>query len=171
MPGCTELIKDGVNGYVVPLDMNFDVKKLLKIPKCLKYDNHSLEKWLDYLGDGVYIEKEEEEQIMKYLVQATDMYLKKNKWDGELSKIKGVNKYYPKEGEQWEVGFERMCELTGDNKYHTKFVEVIKEIKDEAVVTEKITEPIVNEETKKEKTIGKKNNRKNNKLKNETKKS
>jgi len=58
--GCTELIKDGVNGYVVPLDMNFDVTKILKIPKCPEYDNHSLEDWLKYLGyDGKKIDKEE----------------------------------------------------------------------------------------------------------------
>lgn len=57
--GCTELIKDGVNGYVVPLDMDFDVTKLLKIPKLDDYDNHAKEKWLDYLGGGVYMKKTE----------------------------------------------------------------------------------------------------------------
>ena len=129
IPGCTELVKDSINGYVVPLDMNFDVKKLLKIPKCPKYNNQALEKWLEYLGDGVYIEKEEEEE-MRYLVRATNMYKKLDKWDGDLSKIKGIDKYYPEVGEQWEVDYERMCVLTGDNKYHAKFVEIIKEIKD-----------------------------------------
>lgn len=48
--GCTEMIKDGVNGYVVPLDMNFDITKILNIPKCEDYDNHALEDWLEYLG-------------------------------------------------------------------------------------------------------------------------
>lgn len=56
--GCTELIKDGVNGYVVPLDMNFDVHKLLKIPVCKDYDNHALEDWLDYLGYKGKIDKQ-----------------------------------------------------------------------------------------------------------------
>lgn len=28
--GCTELITDGVNGYVVPLDMKFDINKIKK---------------------------------------------------------------------------------------------------------------------------------------------
>ena len=56
--GCTELIKDGVNGYVVPLDMNFDVRKLLKIPVCKEYDNHSLEDWLKYLGYKGKIDKQ-----------------------------------------------------------------------------------------------------------------
>lgn len=71
--GCTELIKDGVNGYVVPLDMNFDVNKLLNIPKCKEYDNHSLEDWLKYLGYEGKIDKEkiinetieEEEKMVK----------------------------------------------------------------------------------------------------------
>ena len=57
--GCAELIKDGVNGYVVPLDMNFDVRKLLNIPKCEEYDNHSLEDWLKYLGYKGKIDKKE----------------------------------------------------------------------------------------------------------------
>lgn len=56
--GCTELIKDGVNGYVVPLDMNFDVHKLEKIPVCKDYDNHSLEDWLNYLGYKGKIDKQ-----------------------------------------------------------------------------------------------------------------
>ena len=81
--GCTELIKDGVNGYVVPLDMDFDVRKLLKIPKCEEYDNHSLEDWLKYLGYEGKINKEEiikrsmeEKEIMvkvKALIRFSDM--------------------------------------------------------------------------------------------------
>lgn len=71
--GCTELIKDGVNGYVVPLDMKFDVKKLLNIPKCKEYDNHSLEDWLKFLGYNGKIDKqkiidnfeEEKEKMVK----------------------------------------------------------------------------------------------------------
>ena len=75
--GCTELIKDGVNGYVVPLDMNFDVNKLLNIPKCKEYDNNALEDWLKFLNyDGKKIDKnkliqdfEEEEKEMKVKVK------------------------------------------------------------------------------------------------------
>ena len=75
--GCTELIKDGVNGYVVPLDMNFDINKIKKIPKCPEYKNGALEKWLNYLGyDGkiidekVLIQKFEKEENMKVKVKA-----------------------------------------------------------------------------------------------------
>lgn len=75
--GCTELIKDGVNGYVVPLDMNFDIDKIKNIPKCSEYENHALEGWLKYLGyDGEIIDKElliknfKEEIEMKVKVKA-----------------------------------------------------------------------------------------------------
>jgi len=75
--GCTELIKDGVNGYVVPLNMKFDVKKLLKIPVLSDYDNHAKEKWLDYLGGGKYMKKTEkkvEMKLVKLEVINTDEY-------------------------------------------------------------------------------------------------
>lgn len=74
--GCTELVQDGVNGYVVPLDMNFDIRKILDIPKCKEYDNHALEDWLEYLGYEGEINKEEiienieEEKEMKVRVEA-----------------------------------------------------------------------------------------------------
>ena len=47
-------VKDGVNGYIVPFDMNFDVEKLLNIPKFdYEWDNEPLiaewEKVLDKL--------------------------------------------------------------------------------------------------------------------------
>ena len=76
--GCTELVHDGVNGYVVPLDMKFNVKKLLKIPVLKDYDNHAKEKWLDYLGGGVYMKKTEkkipEEKLIKLEAINTDEY-------------------------------------------------------------------------------------------------
>lgn len=87
IPGCTELIKDGINGYVVPLDMNFDVKKLLKIPKLDEYDNHAKEKWLDYLGGGIYMKKESKKvdnlKLVKLEVITTDEY---NRY-GEIVKL------------------------------------------------------------------------------------
>lgn len=53
--GCTELIKNGVNGYVVPLDMNFDVNIIKKIPKIKNYNNGVTSKtWCDFLGHSKY---------------------------------------------------------------------------------------------------------------------
>lgn len=71
--GCTELIKDGVNGYVVPLDMNFDINKIKEIPKCSKYENHALEKWLDYLG---YKGKIDKDKIINNFEEEKEMLVK-----------------------------------------------------------------------------------------------
>lgn len=49
-------IEDGVNGYILPFDMNFDVHRLLKIPKFkYQYDNEKIkEQWEDILKGGKY---------------------------------------------------------------------------------------------------------------------
>lgn len=62
IPGNTEKIKDGKNGYVVPVDKNgdikdFDVKKLLKIPKVEEYSNNSAEKWKKFFGGAKFKNK------------------------------------------------------------------------------------------------------------------
>lgn len=46
-------IEDGVNGYVLPFDMKFDVKKLLDVPKFeYEYDNKKIIKqWREILGN------------------------------------------------------------------------------------------------------------------------
>lgn len=52
-------IKDGVNGYILPFDMNFDVRKLLNIPKFeYKYDNEQIVKsWQDIISKEPKIQK------------------------------------------------------------------------------------------------------------------
>lgn len=75
--GCTELIQDGVNGYVVPLDMNFDIEKIKKIPKLKEYKGTTANDWTNYLGDALYEEKplvEEKENMMtiKAITDYTD---------------------------------------------------------------------------------------------------
>lgn len=72
----------------------------------------------------------EEEKKMKFLVEATDKYVRTNTWDGELSKTKSEEEgkevhYYPKAGERWEVDFERKEKLV-----ELGFVKVVKEIED-----------------------------------------
>lgn len=57
--GCTELIKDGVNGYVVPLDMNFDINIIKKIPKVNSYSGTTALDWCNYLGGAEPKHKEE----------------------------------------------------------------------------------------------------------------
>lgn len=78
-----------------------------------------------------YIIKEKstykEEMKMKYLVEATDKYEKEKTSDNQLSESKGT-RYFPKEGEQWEVDFERKEKLV-----NLGFVKVVKEIPDKKI--------------------------------------
>lgn len=115
--GCIELIQDGINGYVVPLDMNFDINKILKIPKCPKYDNHAKEKWLDLLENSVYINKPFRDEP-SILVEALNTYEKNKLSDGELKCI-------PKAGQRWLVSERRLDTLLGDNRLHTAFVKLV----------------------------------------------
>lgn len=127
--GCTELIKDGINGYVVPLDMNFDINKIKNIPKLKSYENNALQTWLNYLGNGVCVKKESVKDIYPefvepkyYLVEALPIYAKFKIMDSELKRI-------PRTGEQWEVDDVRLKTLTERNSYGVPLVRVIKEIK------------------------------------------
>lgn len=66
IPGNTEKILDGKNGYIVPIDENgnikdFDVKKLLKIPQFEEYSNNSAEKWKKFLGGAKFKKKKPKE--------------------------------------------------------------------------------------------------------------
>ena len=86
--GCTELIKDGENGYVVPLDMNFDINRIKKIPKVKPYKDESLDLWCDYLGGAECIKK----PLIEYEdveIEAIDYY-----YDTQLRRdIKPGDKY------------------------------------------------------------------------------
>lgn len=135
--GCTELIQDGVNGYVVPLDMNFDINKIKNIPKVKNYDNGVTPKtWCDFLGHAKYIKKEsyKEKKDMRYLVEALKTYEEKSIEDGVLKRI-------PEVGEQFEVDKERLEVLLGDNPYKVAFVKLVKEIKEEAKDNNKEDKP------------------------------
>ena len=98
--GCTELIKDGVNGYVVPLDMDFDINKITKIPKCKEYDNEALEKWLQFLNYD--IKKDDLKKVINDISngEEKEMLVKvrcimKNGYDDiELGKHIDLNKEY-----------------------------------------------------------------------------
>ena len=89
----------------------------------------------------------EEEKKMRYLVEATNKYERTNNHDIELSKQKGVEKYIPKEGEKWEVDWERKEKLV--NLGYVKEVKEIKEI--ETAKKEVKAEKAVKKTTKKSK--------------------
>lgn len=117
--GCKELIKDGINGYIVPLDMNFDIKKILKIPKCPVYDNKAKETWLKYLGGAVYKKRPSRDE--KYiLVEALSTYQRLALTDGELG-------FTPKPGHRWYVSEKRLQVLLGQNPRKVAFVKRVEE--------------------------------------------
>ena len=125
--GCTELIKDGVNGYVVPLDMKFDINKIKNIPKCKEYNNHSLEDWLKYLDykgkiidEQLLIDKYEEERNMKCKVKANKGF------EGIRDAERNV---YPKAGDEWETSKERAEFL--QSKGVVEIIEEEKKIEEE----------------------------------------
>ena len=138
--GCTELIKDGVNGYVVPLDMNFDVNKIKEIPICDEYENHALEDWLNYLGYDGEIDKEKiienskEEEEMKVRVRATRNF---NDVEGNQKRIAGKS--------EWECEEERAKFLVENNA-----VEIIGEVAKEELEVKKEEKPIEAKEVKAE---------------------
>lgn len=145
--GCTELIKDGINGYVVPLDMKFDVTKILNIPKIDEYDNKAKEKWLEYLGDAIYIKKEEVNIMFKCQV-IKEFTLEK--FD-ELKNIKRFDK--EEEGrlfekDEFECDEEMKDYLTGNNSSRVVVVKVIDEIVEEPNVKEEKKTPVKKATTK-----------------------
>ena len=128
--GCTELVKDGVNGYVVPLDMNFDINKIRDIPKCSEYENGALEKWLEYLGYKGKIDKEkiiqdykeEEEKMVKvrciYHPFYYDVELKRNVAVGEEFEVEEARADYLESRKVVEI-------VSRPKKEETKPIEVI----------------------------------------------
>lgn len=146
--GCTELIQDGVNGYVIPLDMNFDINKIRKIPKCEEYDNHSLEDWLKYLKyDGRKITKEEilenyeEEEEMEVRVKATikfnDIEANVERKIGDIFTVEKERAEYLKQHNAVEILEEIKSEIKVENKKVEKVIEEVKEPNKENIKPEK----------------------------------
>jgi hypothetical protein len=136
--GNTELIKDGVNGYVVPLDMNFDINKIRNIPKCEEYENGALEKWLEYLGYNKkynieeIINNKEEEIIVNCRVRAT------KKFEGILDAERNVN---PKAGEEWITSLDRAEYLQSKGVIEIlEEIAPIKEVKQEVTILPEVKE-------------------------------
>lgn len=81
-------IEDGKNGYIVPFDMDFDVKKLLDVPQFeYHYDNESIVKqWQEIIGPAKpcfeYVPPKD--NIVKVKVPYYDLGLQKNVQPGEI---------------------------------------------------------------------------------------
>ena len=88
--GCTELIQDGINGYVVKDLDTFDIEKIKKIPKLKAYTGTSIDEWCEYLGGAEYKKKPLKEQP-KVKIQAiqdyTDMVLGKDITEGDIYEV------------------------------------------------------------------------------------
>lgn len=81
-------IEDGKNGYIIPFDMNFDVNKLLEVPKfTYEYDNDAIIKqWQDILGRAKPHKKYDPLEINKVRVKIPyyDIALKRTLQQGEV---------------------------------------------------------------------------------------
>lgn len=92
-------VKDGENGYIVPFDMGFDVKKLLKVPKFK--DDHSndeiIASWSEILGKPM---KKTYNPNQKVKIRATREYT-----DTELNRFINV-------GDEYEVSLSRANVIT-----------------------------------------------------------
>jgi hypothetical protein len=123
--GCMELIKDGVNGYVVPMDMNFDINKIKNIPKVENYSNGTTAKtWCDFLGYAEY-KKKKERKDMKYLVKFNEKYRDTFFDDSQELDKEGNMIRRDKYSEPWIVNEERKEYLLLHNA-----IEVIEIIED-----------------------------------------
>jgi len=114
-------LENGKNCYLLDFDMtNVPLDDIYnKIPKNFNYQ--PLKDCWDTLFEptkGTY----QEDLKKTYTVRALPAYKEMKKIDAGLGRV-------PKIGEEWNVDYNRMITLTGDNKYQVQFVEVVKEIK------------------------------------------
>lgn len=80
----TELgVVDGYNGYIVPFDMEFDVKKLLNVPSAFEYDWYN-----DLIKDGwerIFMKKSKSNLVrVRVLKKFNDLILNKTMVPGRL---------------------------------------------------------------------------------------
>lgn len=99
-------IQDGVNSYVLDFDcsnLNNIIKKITKVPK-FKF------KQLNDNYTELFVKSKshfEEQKKAMYTVEATNKYTSSGTWDVELSRLKQLKQYIPKQGERWEVNYKR----------------------------------------------------------------
>ena len=83
--------EDGKHGYIVPFDMNFDVTKLLEIPKVeyKRTNTESIKKWRELLGDTKpkHDYKPEELKGIEIINQYYDTQLGRKVYPGEVLNV------------------------------------------------------------------------------------
>lgn len=99
-------VKDGVNGYVVPYNMKFDVTKLLSVPQ-FKYDysnDESIEKWRDICGSSL--------QKENYQMNIVSVEVLKTYRDLELdTRIEKGTIYQVREERAIELANKKLCKI------------------------------------------------------------
>lgn len=110
-------LEDGKNCYFLPFDIEYPpVHKIYnEIPK-FTYTPPK-DRWNELLIPSKSTWLEERDTI--YTVSATSAYEQNKISDAQLHRI-------PKKGEQWDVDYDRMMFLTGNNHKKLKLVEVVK---------------------------------------------
>lgn len=91
-------VKDGENGYIVPFNLDFDVEKLLKVPKfSYEYDNLDIiKKWTAIFGtpDTFTRYKPPKTMIVEVLRDYTDIVLDKLLYKSEIVEMSTERAYY-----------------------------------------------------------------------------
>lgn len=78
-------IEDGINGYIIPFDMGFDVRKLLEIPKFkYKYDNKAIKREWDKIINHKTKPKKPKGVKVRILMTYNDTELKRQISAGEV---------------------------------------------------------------------------------------
>lgn len=110
-------LKNGENCYFLDFDMkNIPIDDIYnKIPK-FTYQPFE-DRWGELLAPGK--STYQEEKLKTYKVKATSLYETLKCKDAELNRI-------PKRGEIWEVSYDRLQVLLGDNSRNKKFVELVE---------------------------------------------
>lgn len=99
-------VKDGVNGYIVPYNMKFDVSKLLKVPKFeYEYSNEeSIQKWIDICGNS---HKKEDYEYNVVLIEVLKTYR-----DLELgTRIEKGTRFQVREDRAVELANKKLCKI------------------------------------------------------------
>lgn len=99
--GVSELVTDGVNSYILNLEMdNVDLDKIVNnIPNKFKFEEKcTVEQWLEYIGQGVEVKKDKrdtanQEVQIKVIMSYTDNQLKRNLKKGEVITVDRLRAY------------------------------------------------------------------------------
>lgn len=106
------------NGFIVNFSLtNLNIDDLYTSKKKFKYEPKK-DTWSKHLlkGKSTY----PQELSKTYIVEALDTYVRNEMYDAYLKRI-------VQPGEQWEVDYNRLQTLTGDNELNEIFVKLIGE--------------------------------------------